>query len=59
MTFTFDPTLCCKILPFPIATPPIPFPPLVLNPGVIAALNAQITLLNAYFDAFAFDCPLE
>jgi hypothetical protein len=56
---SFDPALCCKILPFPLVTPPIPLPPLVLNPAVIAIINEKLTALNAYFDQLTIDCLLE
>lgn len=57
--FTFDLELCCKILPFPLVTPPIPLPTLVFNPAVIATINTYIAAINAYHDALTFDCPLE
>jgi hypothetical protein len=57
--FSFDPELCCKILPFPVGTPPIPLGPGVFNPAVVAVINSQLALMNAYFDALSFECPLE
>ena len=57
--FSFDPILCCKILPFPLVTPPIPLPTFVFNPAVIATINTYIAAINAYHDALSFDCPLE
>lgn len=58
-SFSFDAQLCCKILPFPIVTPPIPLGSLVFNPAVIATLNAAIATFNSYHDAAIFGCPLE
>lgn len=50
---------CCKILAIPPVAVPIPLPPLILNVGVITALNVAISALNAYHDALTFDCPFE
>lgn len=58
-SFTFDPALCCKILPFPVSTPPLPLPPLVFNPAAIAAINAALASFASYFDALSLSCPLE
>ena len=58
-SISFDPTLCCKILPFPVNTPPLPLPPLVFNPAVIAAINLAMSQLVTYFDALSVSCPLE
>ncbi len=58
-SYEFDPKLCCKILPFPLVTPPIPLPVGTLNPGVVAIVQANLELLTAYFDKLAFKCPRE
>lgn len=58
-TASFDFSLCCKLLPFAIATPPIPIPPIVLNPAVIAALNAGVATVIGYINSLAVPCPLE
>lgn len=50
---------CCKILDLPPVSLPIPLPPLILNAGVISALNAAISAVNAYHDALTFSCPFE
>ncbi len=55
----FDPTLCCKLLPFPVATPPIPFPAGVYNPAVAVALAAALDTVRAYLDALPTGCPKE
>jgi hypothetical protein len=57
---SFDPKLCCKLLPFPIVTPPIPLPPGVFNPAVVAVINAQLSALTAtYFNLLPLKCPRE
>jgi hypothetical protein len=56
---SFNAALCCKVLQFSVVTPPIPLGSLVFNPAVIGVLNAAINALNAYHDAFVFNCPLE
>ncbi len=55
----FDPELCCKLLPFPLATPPIVFPPGTINSAVLAALNAALQSVQDYLDAIPFRCPRE
>ena len=57
---TFDPTLCCKILPFPIPIPPIPLGQgIPIPPAVLAAIAAAETALLAYIDLLQVDCPFE
>jgi hypothetical protein len=58
-TLSFDETLCCKIASFSFATPPIPLPPLVLQPAIIATINTALAALAAYHASLPFDCPLE
>lgn len=59
-SFSFDPQLCCKILPFPVVTPPIAIAlPVGVMAGAIASLNLAITAVNAFHDGFVFNCPLE
>lgn len=58
-SFEFDPNLCCKLLPFPVVIPPIPLPVGVLNPGVVALVQANLQSMTAYFDALPFKCPRE
>lgn len=59
-SISFDPTLCCKILPFPIAIPPIPLAVGVQIPAAILAAIAEAeAVLLAYIDQLSVDCPLE
>jgi hypothetical protein len=58
-SINFGADLCCKLLQFSIVPPPIPLPPLVLNPAVLAALGPVFAAINAYLDALPLDCPLE
>lgn len=53
------PAFCCKLPPLPISIPPIPIPSLILNPAVIATLNAFITSALSYINSLAISCPLE
>jgi hypothetical protein len=39
-------TACCKLPVIPPITIPIPIPPLVLNPAVIATINAGARLVE-------------
>jgi len=56
----FSPLLCCKVLPFPIAIPPIPLAVGVQVPPAILAAVAQATaVLLAYIDQLQINCPLE
>ena len=53
------PNLCCK-LPVQIPPiPPIPIPALILNPAVVATLQAYVKALTAYIDSLPFKCPAE
>lgn len=52
-------TACCKLSVIPPLTIPIPIPPLVLNPAVIATINAALQTVDAYLDALALPCPRE
>lgn len=55
----FNGELCCKLLQFSIVPPPIPLPPLVLNPGVATAIASVFSAVQAYLDALPLDCPTE
>lgn len=54
-----DVSLCCKLPPLPISIPPIPIPSAILNPAVIAALNAFVKQMTSYINALPLSCPLE
>jgi len=54
---SFDPELCCKLLPFPLATPPISLPPGTLNPAVIAAVTAILQQIQDFLDGAVLRCP--
>jgi len=60
---SFDAALCCKILPFPLVTPPFPLPPGTLNPAVVQAIVLSLTnamqAIQNYIDALPLDCPFE
>lgn len=47
--------ICCQSVSIPAWTPPISLGP--LSPAILAAINAQIALLNAYTDALRVPCP--
>lgn len=51
-------TVCCKLFAFPIKVP-LPLGPLVINPGVIATVNAAMDVVDAFIDSLAFECPRE
>jgi hypothetical protein len=53
------PNLCCKLPPIPIPPIPIALPALILNPAVIATLNANIAIVQSYLRALPLKCPLE
>lgn len=55
----FDAAMCCKIIPFAAATPPIPLPPLTLNPAVNAIITENIALVQAFLDSLPLECPKE
>lgn len=57
--FSLDPALCCKVLPYPVATPPIPLPPGVLNPTFVSALNAGMAQVLGVLRAVTVRCPRE
>lgn len=56
---TFELGICCKLPPIPNPLPPIPLPTLVLNPAIVAALNAYIAQALSYIRLRPFECPLE
>ncbi len=56
---SFDAALCCKVLDLEIKPPPIPIPPLLLNPAVNATIAATIKAVQDYIDKLPHDCPKE
>lgn len=58
-SFDFDENLCCKILQLELKPPPIPIPPLLLNPGVNAAIASTVKGVQDYIDRLPHDCPKE
>lgn len=56
--FEFDPKLCCKLLPFPLAVGPLPFG-VVLSAAIVATINGYIDAYNSYHLAIPFPCPFE
>lgn len=57
--FSFAPALCCKVLPFPLATPPIPLPPGTINPAVIAIVNNATAQITKFLNSLTIPCPKE
>ena len=55
----FSADLCCKILQFTVPTPPIPLPPLVVNPATSAIIKTTMAAVQAYLDAIPVKCPRE
>lgn len=55
--FSGDLTLCCKLVDFPVASPPLPLPPAVIS--ALGPLNAALDQVMAYFSALALPCPKE
>lgn len=51
--------LCCKLPIPPIPIPPIPLPAVVLNPAIIATLNAYIRTAVEYISSIPLNCPLD
>lgn len=49
---------CCKLASFTTPTY-APFGPAVLNPAVIATINTNLALVQAYLDALPLNCPRE
>ncbi len=58
-TFSFDPTLCCKILQLPLTIPPIAIPPFLLNTGVNTVIANAVKAVQDYIDQLPHDCPKE
>ena len=58
-TLSFDAALCCKVLPFPLATPAIPLPPLLVNPALIAIVNQTMSKVTAFINSLSIPCPKE
>ena len=57
---SLDPTLCCKILPFPIGIPPVSLGALIpIPPAVLAAIAAAEAYILALVDLYAIDCPID
>jgi len=57
--FSFDPALCCKVLPFPLATPPVPLPPGTLNPAVVAIVTNAMSQVTKFLNSLSIPCPKE
>lgn len=51
--------VCCKQIAFSAVSPPLPLPPLVVNPAFIAALTAAMKVVQTYIDAIPLECPKE
>lgn len=58
-TLSFDPDLCCKVLPFPLATPPVPLPAGTINPAVIAIVTNAMAQIQTYLNSLSIPCPKE
>jgi hypothetical protein len=56
---SFNPALCCKVLDFPLTTPPVAIPPALLNPAVSAVIATTIKGVQDYVDQLPHDCPKE
>lgn len=50
--------LCCKV-EIEIPIPPILFPgaPLIINPALVAVINANLALVKVYLDQIEVPCP--
>ncbi len=55
---TGDLGLCCKLVPYSYK-PAIPLSAAVINPTVIALVNAMRFAVLAYLDALPLSCPRE
>ena len=55
---TLNLALCCKIVSI-TGSIPVPFPPQVINPPVIAFINTNLALVDAFLDAQPLKCPRE
>lgn len=53
-----DVTICCKLVAFRFG-PYVPLGPLVINPGVIALINAAADAVEGFLDAIPLECPRE
>jgi hypothetical protein len=51
------PNACCLLPVLPITTPPIPLPPLLVNPAFIAGARAALKAAQDYFDGLPLVCP--
>jgi hypothetical protein len=47
------------VLPFPLATPAIPLPPLLVNPALIAIVNQTMSKVTAFINSLSIPCPKE
>lgn len=59
---SFDASLCCKLPIVPLGASLSDFvtiPPIILNPAVIAILNALIDKAIVFVNLKPIDCPLE
>lgn len=51
--------ICCQTINFTTGAPPLPLPPLIVNPAFIIALTHAISVAQAYIDALPVTCPKE
>lgn len=56
---SFDPNLCCKVLQFPLSTPPIGIVGTLLNPAVNTVIATAIKSVQDFIDLLPHDCPKE
>lgn len=49
--------LCCVPINLGVTLPPLPLPPLVVNPGVVAALRQGIAAIQSFISSLPIDCP--
>ena len=56
--FAFALNLCCNILPFALAIPPIPLA-ITLDLAIIHIINEQIAIVQRYLDQIAIPCPKD
>ena len=57
-SITFDPELCCKLLPYPVAVPSVPLGG-IIDTAFLLAIAAQVQIINAWIDSLAISCPRE
>lgn len=56
--FSGDINVCCKLVSFAIPSIPI-VPPISINSAALAALNAKKSLVQAWLNSIAIDCPRQ